>query len=61
MPQPQFFDIFGLASFTFIIVSSVWALATKKPLPRWTPAIFLLIGIGGIIVDGSIVYFFFLR
>ncbi|MEK6904409.1 MAG: hypothetical protein AABW87_02330, partial [Nanoarchaeota archaeon] len=54
--QPEFYDIFGLLVFFFITVISIWALKMKKPLPRWGLILLLIIGVLGLIVDGSIVY-----
>ncbi len=59
--QPSFFDIFGLITFTFITAVSLWALLVKRSLPRWILIILLFIGVGGLIVDGSIVYMIYIR
>ena len=60
MPPPQFFDIFGLASFTYITILAM-LLLYKKDLPAWAPTILLMIGIGGLIIDGALVYTFYLQ
>jgi len=60
-PEPQSFDILGLATFGFILSISIWGLRTKKPFPRWVLFILLLIGILGIFIDGTIVYITYLR
>jgi len=59
--QPEFFDIFGIGVFTFIVSLSIWALKTKKPLPKWVALFLLAIGIAGLLVDGTIVYTTFLK
>ncbi len=59
--QPQFFDIFGIATFTFIVVVTLWSLRSNKPLPKWILTILLVIGILGLLVDGVIVYISYLR
>ena len=58
---PEFFDIFGLATFSFITAVSIWSLKTGKPFPKWAVILFLIIGIAGLIVDGGIVYTTYLK
>jgi hypothetical protein len=58
--NPEFFDIFGLISFTFIIWFSIKMLCKKKP-EKWAIIILLIIGILGLIVDGFIVYGYYFR
>jgi len=53
--RPEFFDIFGIAVFSFITFLSIWAYKTQKPLPKWAILVLLVIGIAGLIVDGAIV------
>ena len=54
--RPESFDIFGILTFGFITILSVWLLKTGQTIPEW--ALFILLGIGilGILVDGVIVY-----
>ncbi|MBU1037248.1 hypothetical protein KKF32_04455 [Patescibacteria group bacterium] len=59
--SPAFFDIFGIATFSFIIIVTAYALSTKKRLSRKTLFILLIIGILGLIVDFTIVYSNFLK
>lgn len=59
--RPEFFDIFGLTTFTFLGTVSLWALLTDRALPDWILIIFLLIAVGGLIVDGIIVYHTYLK
>lgn len=54
--KPEFFDIFGLGTFGFITIVSLRALSTGQTLPNWVLVIFLVIGICGLAVDGSIVW-----
>jgi len=61
MFKPDFFDIFGIGVFSFITVVAAWALNTGRPLPRLLLTIILVIGIVGLIVDSTIVYFLYLR
>lgn len=59
--NPEWFDIFGLITFPFILAISVWALRSKSPLPEWVISLLFFIGLIGVIVDGVIVYTFFLK
>ena len=54
--KPESFDILGLFTFSFITILSFWSLVSYNPFPRWAVFILLLIGIAGLIIDGSIVY-----
>jgi len=56
MFPPEFFDIFGIGIFIFIIVLSIWGLKTRKQFPRWILIILLIIGIIGFLIDSIIVY-----
>ena len=60
MLNPSFFDIFGVMGFLYIFTLSLWGLAGKN-LPRWSLGILLLIGSIGLLVDGLIVYLFYLK
>ena len=57
---PEFFDQFGFFVFLYITVISVWGLNAKQCLPQWSYMVLLLIGLSGILVDGFIVYIYFL-
>ena len=59
--QPEFFDIFGLAVFSFIIYVAVWGLKTRRSFPRWILILLAGIGIAGLFVDGVIVFTFYLK
>lgn len=56
MPPPQFFDIFGIGVFGFIIALAVRGLRFKRPLPQWSLFLLLATGIAGLLVDGYIVF-----
>jgi uncharacterized membrane protein len=58
--RPEFFDIFGVFVFIFLIALSLWGIKTRKALPRWALIILFLIGISGLIIDGAIVYITYL-
>ena len=67
--KPQFFDIFGVVGFIYIVYFSVrglfgkkilWGLFGKK-IPNWTLIILLLIGLIGLIIDSWVVYTFYLK
>lgn len=55
--RPEFFDIFGIGVFLFIIFISAVSLKTSLPIPRWALIVLLIIGILGFLVDATIVYF----
>lgn len=61
MPEPQFFDIFGIFAFLYIVVVSLWALKSKKELPLWALAIMLFIGVLGLAIDSVVVYSHYLK
>lgn len=54
--EPQFFDIFGIGVFGFITALFLWSLWKRSPLPHWSLIALLIIGILGLLVDGTIVY-----
>ena len=55
MISAEFFDIFGLIAFAFLVVIATWALKTKKKLPKWSTIIILKIGLLGLIAEGYVV------
>jgi energy-converting hydrogenase Eha subunit C len=59
--KPEFFDIFGIFVFTFLIYVSIASLIKKEPLSKRISIILLLIGLVGIFVDGIIVYITYLK
>jgi peptidoglycan/LPS O-acetylase OafA/YrhL len=52
---PEFFDRFGLGTFTFIFALGLWMFKTKREAPDWVAFILMLIGVVGISIDGGIV------
>tara|TARA_Y100000310_G_C20042831_1_gene516969 strand:- start:204 stop:407 length:204 start_codon:yes stop_codon:yes gene_type:complete len=54
--RPEFFDIFGVIIFSYIIFISLKALKRNKRLAKKELIILLIIGILGLIVDGTIIY-----
>lgn len=58
--RPEFFDIFGLAVFTFILGVGSFSLISKKRLPKWTAIALIIIGVLGLVVDGTIVFITYL-
>lgn len=54
--RPEFFDIFGITVFTFILIIGITSLYSKKKLPKWTTVVLVIIGILGLLVDGMIVF-----
>ncbi|MDD5068380.1 MAG: hypothetical protein PHS53_03965 [Candidatus Pacebacteria bacterium] len=59
--RPEFYDIFGVPIWIFLIVLTIWSLKTGLPMPTWTIIVLLFIGILGLIVDGGMVFAKFLR
>lgn len=53
--QAEFFDVFGLLSFSFLIFVGGWMLYTDTETPDWVGMVLLGMGILGIIVDGGII------
>jgi len=58
--EPQFFDIFGLIVFLYITLLS-WLLLRRIYVKKWMIIILFLIGITGLLVDGSVVYVYYLK
>jgi uncharacterized membrane protein len=61
MFSPEFFDIFGSFAFLFIVIASLCGLVRQGYLPKWVLFMLLVIGITGLVVDVSIVYFSYIR
>jgi len=60
MFSPQFFDIFGILIFAYVIVFSARGLRGAA-IPRWAFFVFLFIGIAGFLVDAAVVFTFYFR
>lgn len=52
--EPEFFDIFGLITFGFLFWVGSWMIQKNKK-PAWLSFTILILGILGLIVDGSII------
>lgn len=59
--SPEFFDIFGAIGFIFIISLSYYGLTNNGIVPRWAFVTLLIIGIIGLMVDGAVVYFSYIK
>lgn len=59
--RQEFFDIFGLVIFIFLLIVGSWMLLSKKKLPQWVGFVILLVGILGLIVDGFIIFQTYLK
>ena len=53
---PEFFDIFGILTFMFLIFVSLWLLKFKKLPSDWIIIIILIISILGFLIDTFNVY-----
>ena len=51
---PEFYDIFGLVIFSYLLGLGIY-LTSKKKFPKFIGVSLILIGIAGLIVDGIIV------
>ncbi|MBU1136501.1 MAG: hypothetical protein ABIG37_02625 [Nanoarchaeota archaeon] len=56
--KPEFFGIFG---FILIVLISILIISSAEKLSNWTGYILLIIGIIGLIVDGTIVFNVYLK
>jgi peptidoglycan/LPS O-acetylase OafA/YrhL len=54
--NPAFYDPLGFITFAFLIGVGIYMLRKSKNAPEWIWFILILIGIIGLIVDGSIVF-----
>jgi len=54
--KPEFFDIFGIPTFIFVIVLSYWELKTGAVLPRFIMVILFTLGVLGLATDIYNVY-----
>ena len=59
--KPEFFDIFGIFVFLFIIIISIQGLKNENLLAKWILITLLAIGVLGLIVDGTVVFTTYLR
>lgn len=54
--RPEHFDILGILTFTYILGFALWAFITEVPVPEWTLALLMFIGIVGLLIDCSTVF-----
>lgn len=59
--RPEFFDIFGIVTFGVITYISVRALFFNESVPFWALIFLLIVGVLGLVIDGTIVYRTYLR
>lgn len=58
--EPQFFDIFGVLAFIYILVISLLGLLGRH-IPKRGYIVLALIGFVGLLIDGYVVYTFYLK
>ena len=56
MPRPEFFDIFGIVTFSIITFLGARGLFWGEQMPPWAFIFLFVIGIAGLFIDGTIVY-----
>ncbi|OHA84271.1 MAG: hypothetical protein A2937_03410 [Candidatus Yonathbacteria bacterium RIFCSPLOWO2_01_FULL_47_33b] len=59
--RPEFFDIFGIATFGVITFVGARGLFWGEQVPFWALIFLFVVGIAGLIIDGAIVYRTYLR
>lgn len=59
-PPPQFFDIFGIATFAYLAFFAFWGLK-GRPFKKWEFILMLAIAFAGLAVDGWMVYAYYVR
>lgn len=59
--RPENFDVLGVFVFASITAIALYALTADNVLPKWVLFYLLLVGVGGLIVDGMIVYLTFIK
>ncbi len=59
--RPEFFDIFGILTFSVIVYIGARGLFWGEQVAPWGLWFLFLIGIAGLIVDGTIVYITYLK
>ena len=61
LTKPEFYDIFGLGTFTYLTGLGIWMLFLKKKTFKYIGISLIIIGILGVVVDGTIVYQTFIK
>jgi hypothetical protein len=59
--KAEHFDWLGLVSFPFILLYGVYALHTGMLPSTWMTHMLVGIGIGGFLIDGTLIYKYFLK
>ncbi|MCH8987122.1 hypothetical protein IIA94_03085 [Patescibacteria group bacterium] len=59
--RPEFFDIFGVFGFIYIVILSLVGIKRPSSIPKWAFIVLLVIGIIGLLVDSGIVYLSYLQ
>ncbi len=59
--KAEHFDLLGVLCFPFIFIYAVWALKAGQLPPDWMTKMLVVIGVGGFLIDGTIVYRFFFK
>lgn len=59
--KPQHFDILGSLAFAYITVFALYALVHSGYVPMWSIVLLAIIGVGGFVVDLSIVFLYFVQ
>ncbi len=59
--RPEHFDWLGFGAFIYILIYALYILMTKAMPPVWATDVLFFIAAAGAIVDGIIVYRFFLK
>lgn len=54
--KPEFFDLFGLLVFSFLLIVGYLMMGKKKKMPDWVGFVIFIVGVLGLIVDGFIVF-----
>jgi hypothetical protein len=59
--KPQHFDILGSLAFAYVTTFAFYAMTHDGNAPTWSLVLLGIIGIGGFIVDVTIVYRYFIQ
>lgn len=59
--KPQHFDILGSLAFAYVAGFALYALLHNGDVPLWSVVLLALTGIGGLVVDLAIVFYYFIR
>lgn len=59
--KPQHFDILGSLAFVYITGFAFYALINGGDVPFWSLILLAAVGLGGLIVDATIVFYYFIK